>query len=157
MTNFRVVALALYKDNSELWTTNLTQWKVWLLVFIKFIPQEKWLKWCSSTKTLGYTQVVDNTATTILQSWPYTLTLSPAWCFEKKPTRTPFCWYGDPTKCCVPSAAEEREQLLLCGNTCSCSKVEEGCWQWWTTLKNDYAQSNAVMKICVIFECPTCK
>lgn len=60
-----------------------------------------------------------------LQSWPHAIRFTPVWTLKASLL---VHHYADDTALqnAVPVAVEEGEQLLLGGNTCSCSKVEEG-------------------------------
>jgi hypothetical protein len=57
---------------------------------------------------------------------------------------------------CALLAAEEIEQLLLVGNTYSCSKVKYYCWQRWR-LHWKIAVSNVIVQFCETVTCLTCK
>ena len=59
----------------------------------------------------------------------------------------------DTAERCVPVATQEGQQILLRGNTCACSKLEEDCSQRWTVqLKvTNYAIIDLVMELCEIF------
>jgi len=63
-------------------------------------------------------------------SWPSTNRFSLLWSFEREPPWTFGGWWGI-GKRCASVAAEEGEQRAVGIRTCSCTNMEDDCWQRW--------------------------
>jgi len=92
--------------------------------------------------------------TSILHSWPCTIRLSLVWSFEKKPVRTPLCQW-ESTAECYAAVAWERERERVTFTVWEYTLAQRSTME--TTLKNDYAFGNDIVKFCEIFSCPMCK
>jgi hypothetical protein len=115
----------------EQWTLTavMKHYKVWMLTFMKFIPQEKW-QCCYSMTMPGHSQVctplrpsqnVDVqcccTYRTVLTSHHHIFTCFALWKTACQDTITR--WQGTAVHH-SPDAAEEGQQLVLGVNICSC-------------------------------------
>jgi hypothetical protein len=74
---------------------------------------------------------VNRVAAPSLQSRSHTVRFSSVCTCERQPVKKLFCECQGTEEYHVPVVAEEREQLLLGGSTCHCSKMEGDCWQRW--------------------------
>ena len=134
-------------------TTMLKHKEVWMLAFIKSVPQEKYPNCCSSTTMLGHTQMctpqmrpqnwLKIAALSTQQSWSCTFRLSHIWSLNKKPVRTPLhqVW-GTASGYRGGTTTFSRQEYILLfeGVKRLLTKME-------TTMKNKYGFSNAVVKV----------
>jgi hypothetical protein len=72
---------------------------------------------------------MESIATSTLKSQLFIHRILHVWSFRKKLGMLPLCQWWGTAECNLSVAAEDGEQLVWGGNTCSCSKVEEDCWQ----------------------------
>jgi hypothetical protein len=156
--------------NTKQWvmTYILKRYEVWFISFVELAPQEKistvfiLLDIIRSHRSLRITWSITNIEWAVCGRIHPTVPTSPhqitTWlAIWEKPALTSFHQLWDGAERLAPVAVEEAEQLLLGGNTESCSKVEEECRQMWRLHCKITPTTMLFLKFCEIFTCRTWK